>query len=114
MNLLEMREVKMRGDFTCHFCAILQTGDPGWFSAVFSEFSAAAFSSGCFHRDIYHKRGALIGSVCRLRKPDEWTSGVKNSTLWRLVSDFSPAFGCGRKGVGTDQGTDQGSIAKPY
>lgn len=30
----------------------------------------------------------------RWRKPDEWTPGVKNTTLWRLVSYFSPAFGC--------------------
>ena len=62
--------------FTCHFCATLQTGDPGWFSAVFSMFSAAVFSWGCSHRDICQKR--LIESVLKVKEinlmsgPREW------------------------------------------
>ena len=95
MNLLaSIIKYKMWGEiFTCHFCATLQTGDPGWFSAVFSMFSAAVFSWGCSRRDICQKR--FIESVLKV-KETWWVDpgSEKHDPLETCILFFSCVWLC--------------------
>ena len=87
--------------FTCHFCATLQTGDPGWFSAVFSMFSAAVFSWGCSRRDICQKR--FIESVLKV-KETWWVDpgSEKHDPLETCILFFSCVWLCDCRGEGID------------